>query len=332
LAGALLVALFWPVRGWFWRLAHALRATERVHTEDALKHMHDCEYGQQPCTLQGLAGALDLSDSQTEALLSGLEERGLAEAEDDAWTLTPEGRTYALRVVRIHRLWERYLSEETGLEPAEWHVEAHRLEHRTSPEQADALAARMGHPRYDPHGDPIPTAGGEIVPPQGQPLPELPVDRWAEIVHMEDEPEAVYAQLVAERLHRGMRVRILEVSAQRIRFETETDEHVLAPIVAANLTVAPLPEEETVEADLARLSSLEIGEEARVVGIAAGCRGAERRRLLDLGVIPGSVVAAEMRSPGGDPVAYRIRGAVVALRREQADLIHVSRRPEGEAA
>jgi len=69
-----------------------------------------------------------------------------------------------------------------------------------------------------------------------------------------------------------------------------------------------------------------------VVGIAAGCRGPERRRLLDLGVIPGTVVAAEMRSPAGDPVAYRIRGALVALRREQADLIHIAREAGGEAA
>jgi len=214
IAGVLLVALFWPMRGLFWRLTHAMRATERVRTEDALKHLHDCEYRRLPCTLQSLR----------------LEERALASRAGDAWTLTPEGRTYALRVIRIHRLWERYLSEETGLHATEWHVEAHRREHTTSPEEAEALSARMGHPRYDPHGDPIPTPDGEVASPRGRHLPDLPPGRPAEIVHIGDEPEAVYAQLVAEGLHLGMRVRVLEVSPRRIRFEADAEEHVLAPV------------------------------------------------------------------------------------------------------
>jgi DtxR family Mn-dependent transcriptional regulator len=49
----------------------------------------------------------------------------------------------------------------------------------------------------------------------------------------------------------------------------------------------------------------------------------DRRRLLDLGVVPGTLVRAELASLSGDPVAYRIRGAMIALRREQADLIYV---------
>jgi len=50
---------------------------------------------------------------------------------------------------------------------------------------------------------------------------------------------------------------------------------------------------------------------------------AERRRMLDLGILPGTVIETVMSSPLGDPVAYRIRNAVVALRREQAELIEV---------
>ena len=77
-----------------------------------------------------------------------------------------------------------------------------------------------------------------------------------------------------------------------------------------------------------RLSGLELGEHAVVVGISGLCRGQPRRRLLDLGIVPGTIVTAELRSPSGDPTAYRIRGAMIALRREQADLIQVERRPE----
>lgn len=52
--------------------------------------------------------------------------------------------------------------------------------------------------------------------------------------------------------------------------------------------------------------------------------GASRRRLMDLGILPGTKLTAEMRSPLGDPTAYRIRGAVIALRREQARQIQIT--------
>jgi Fe2+ transport system protein FeoA len=56
-------------------------------------------------------------------------------------------------------------------------------------------------------------------------------------------------------------------------------------------------------------------------------RGLERRRMMDLGIVPGTTIWAEMSSPLGDPVAYRVRGALVALRREQAQLICIEVSP-----
>lgn len=70
------------------------------------------------------------------------------------------------------------------------------------------------------------------------------------------------------------------------------------------------------------LDKLGIGSSATVTGIRS--EHAERRRMLDLGILPGAKVENVMPSPLGDPVAYRIRGALVALRREQAALIEVS--------
>lgn len=69
------------------------------------------------------------------------------------------------------------------------------------------------------------------------------------------------------------------------------------------------------------LDEAEIGTRAKVVCLHL--EGAERRRLLDLGLAIGTVVEAVRRSPLGDPTAYRIRGATIALRREQASLIEV---------
>ncbi|MDH3523089.1 MAG: FeoA domain-containing protein [Acidobacteriota bacterium] len=324
-AVAVAVLLLWPVRGWLWRGLRALRATERVAIEDALKHLFDFEYNGRAANLQSVSGALAVSGNRAAEILARLQAQELVELEGGGYRLTAEGRRYALRIVRVHRLWERYLSEETGLDPAAWHNEAERLEHTTSAAEADALAARMGHPSHDPHGDPIPTAGGEIGPPRGMPLTELAIGELAEIVHIEDEPEAIYAQLVAEGLHPGMRVRVNESTPRRVRFEADAEEHVLAPVLAANLSVLPLPQEEEMAGPFERLSGLAIGERGRVVALAPALRGAERRRLFDLGLIPGTEVEAELRSPGGDPTGYAIRGAVIALRREQADQVQVER-------
>jgi ferrous iron transport protein A len=56
-------------------------------------------------------------------------------------------------------------------------------------------------------------------------------------------------------------------------------------------------------------------------------QGPERRRMMDLGMVPGTVIVVEMNSPLGDPVAYRVRGALVALRREQARLVLIADTP-----
>jgi DtxR family Mn-dependent transcriptional regulator len=71
------------------------------------------------------------------------------------------------------------------------------------------------------------------------------------------------------------------------------------------------------------LSELEHGEIGRVLGIHPSLQGPQRRRLLDLGLTPGTLVEAELESAGGDPVAYRIRGTLIALRRDQASWIQI---------
>ncbi|MBI5567193.1 MAG: ferrous iron transport protein A [Chloroflexi bacterium] len=70
-----------------------------------------------------------------------------------------------------------------------------------------------------------------------------------------------------------------------------------------------------------RLSSLKPGQQATVYTLVESLQGFTRRRLLDLGMTPGARVTAEMPSMFRDPVAYRVRGTLIALRREQADLV-----------
>jgi DtxR family Mn-dependent transcriptional regulator len=230
-----------------------------------------------------------------------------------------------LRIIRTHRLWERYLADETGVEEMGWHEDAERQEHRLSTDEADALSARMGNPRYDPHGDPIPTPTGDLPGKRGVSLAQLSPGDVGEIVHVEDEPSTVYAQLVAQNLHPGLRIRVLENTREKVRFEAEGVENLLAPVVAANVTVLPLVQESSGDVPHETLGSLRVGESARVIGLSRRCRGQQRRRLLDLGLVPGTIVRAEMIGASGDPTAYTIRGATIALRRTHADLIHVQK-------
>jgi DtxR family transcriptional regulator, Mn-dependent transcriptional regulator len=97
---------------------------------------------------------------------------------------------------------------------------------------------------------------------------------------------------------------------------------------AASVTVEALPVGEAVPGARRTLVEVGLGEAVRVLGISPACQGPQRRRLLDLGVVPGTTIVPELVSTWGDPVAYRIRGAVIALRREQASWIEV----EGGAA
>jgi DtxR family Mn-dependent transcriptional regulator len=332
-AGAVAL-LFWPVRGLYWRWEHVLRASERVLSEDALKHLFDCEYRDITGTLQGVSGALGIADNRAAVLLGRLQELELVASEGGEYRLTEEGRAQALQIIRVHRLWERHFSQDTGMDATAWHREADRLEHRTSREETEAMAARLGHPRFDPHGDPIPTSSGEMLRVEGRPLGDLVAGDVGVVTHIEDEPDVVYRELVAAHLHVGMQVRVLGVDPDGIRFDADGVERVLSPVAANNLAISPLPEGQSAPESFELLSSLAPDETATVVGISAACRGAERRRMMDLGIVPGTEVRAELQGPGGDPTAYRIRGAVIALRRRQAERIQVERRksPTKDAA
>jgi len=324
----LLMALFWPRRGLVSRWQQAQRMTMRVRSEDALKHLYKSEMGRHTPSIASVAGMLHISLNDAASLINQMEADGLVKTEQGEIALTDNGREAALHIIRAHRLWESYLAEETGYNEEVWHEQADQWEHALTPDEADALSAQLGNPHFDPHGDPIPTATGSIRGHGGRPLPQLTVGTTGRIVHLEDEPEAVYAQLLAEGLHLGQMVHISELQENRIRFWSNGDEHLLAPMVAANISVMPLDRNEVVPADEPEsvpLSMLEPGEIAEVIRISPASRGVERRRFLDLGILPGTRITAEFESPSGNPMAYKIRGATIALRENQAQYIRVRR-------
>lgn len=321
--------LFRPREGLFPRWRKARQITERVLLEDALKHIQRGERHGNPSSLQSIAGALDISLNQAAGIAEDLQGLDLIKIEGELFTLTPEGREYALRIIRAHRLWEQYLAEHTGYDEAEWHDQADQYEHLLSAEQARRLAAQLGNPAYDPHGDPIPSPTGEFKHHPGKPLTTMDLNAPLRIVHIEDEPEEIYAQLVAEGISPGMDARITENNSKRLRFWIGDEEHVLAPIVAANISAIPLPDEKADQIQEGTpLNTLKPGQKGLVLSLSPRLRGADRRRMMDLGILPGTEIDVELKSPSGDPTAYRIRGALIALRSDQANLIQVEKQSE----
>ena len=171
----------------------------------------------------------------------------------------------------------------------------------------------------------------------GTTLGALGAGESAVVRHLEDEPREVFDRLLEMGLAPGQTLEVVERrergagDAGRVRIQVRGAEHVLRPVDAANVTVERLPEGEAAMGRVRTLADAARGEPVRVVGIAPACQGPQRRRLLDLGVVPGTTVVAELVSAAGDPVAYRIRGALIALRREQASWIEVEEQPSERA-
>jgi Mn-dependent DtxR family transcriptional regulator/GTP-binding protein EngB required for normal cell division/Fe2+ transport system protein FeoA len=278
----------------------------RHRLEDALKHLFEQEYRGRHATLASLAGALRISDAMAVELVSRLQAQELLRARGQEFALTAEGERLALQVVRAHRLLERYFADEARVPLRRVHAEAEWREHTLSPADADRLSAALGHPVIDPHGDPIPTREGKVSPSHGTPATSWPANTLGRIVHLEDEPEISYAQIVAEGLRVGQRVSIMESGPERIVLTDGENEFRLAPAVAANVFLVPA-EEAAAIADVIHLSQLPFGHQARIVGFEDACQGCSRRRLMDLGFTEGALICPTLRTFTGDPRAYFIR-------------------------
>lgn len=292
-----------------------LRRT-RTRAEDALKHLFDQEYRGRLASFASLKGALRLDDRTLMRLLDGMQRQSLVRAIGQEFKLTETGERVARQIVRAHRLLERFFADEARLPLGAIHAAAERGEHSLSPAQVDALSASLGHPRLDPHGDPIPGRDGSLAPPADTPLTGFPVGQFGRITHLEDEPPLAYAQILAEGLRIGQVVRVAEAGPDRIVLVDGDSEFRLAPAVAANVFVAPAPA--AVASGLQPLSDVPTGAAVEVVALDPACQGFNRRRLMDMGFTPGARLEPALSTFAGDPRGYRIRGTLVALRQDQA--------------
>jgi len=163
---------------------------------------------------KGVAARLSVSPASVSNMFARLQEMGLFRYERyKGATLTERGRKEALRLVRRHRLIEIFLLEHLGYDWQEVHDEAERLEHAVSDGFTERLAALLGHPDHDPHGDPIPSAEGTLGVDDSFALSQAASGQRLRISKVRDEDAALLDYLGDRNLIPGRRLKVREVRA-----------------------------------------------------------------------------------------------------------------------
>jgi DtxR family Mn-dependent transcriptional regulator len=158
-----------------------------------------------------LAALLEVRPASVSGMLRKLSALGLVEHERYRGVrLTDHGRRVALEVIRHHRLVELFLVESLGMTWDEVHAEAEVLEHALSEELEELIAAKLGNPTVDPHGDPIPTRDLELAETPGLALAELEPGDRATFVRVSDSDPGMLRFLGERGIVPGARLELVE--------------------------------------------------------------------------------------------------------------------------
>lgn len=162
-------------------------------------------------TTTALAERLGVTAGSASAMVKRLAERGLVSHEPyRGVSLTPKGARAALEVIRRHRLLETYLVEELGMPWDRVHEEAEVLEHVLSAELEALIAAKLGDPTHDPHGDPIPSAELEIADEETVSLSALEAGQRGRLVRVSDTDPEMLRYLAERGIAPGVRLEVTE--------------------------------------------------------------------------------------------------------------------------
>jgi len=310
----------------------------------------------QPVPLSHLAESLMVTSVSVNEMCRKLQDNGLLIYRPyKGAILTEEGERLANDTLRRHRLWEVFLVEKLQFSREEADAIACDLEHATGQEVIDRLDDYLGCPTVNPRGLPIPKSDRTDFRTPSIPLNQLPVGRSGQI---QASPAGDTAQTFLEShgIRPGMKV-ILSAKAQdNVLVEVDGVQVVLSASLARILTVVPtytaedklagekqtssrkeiimttqdqekVLEQKSNKVDHIRLNELKKGQQAIIVQV--GGKGAVKRRMMDMGLVPGSTISVVRVAPLGDPTEYLIKGYSLSLRRSEAREILVEIVDEG---
>jgi DtxR family transcriptional regulator, Mn-dependent transcriptional regulator len=180
--------------------------------EDYLKAVYALETRLEgPVPTNALAERLGVTPGSVSAMLRRLDELGLLEHERyRGVTLTAEGRRVALHTLRNHRLLELLLVEMLDVPWDRVHREAELLEHVLSDELAERIAAKLGNPEFDPHGDPIPSRDLDVTERETRSLDEVDVGETVAFVRVSDTDPAMLRYLSERGIVPGVTLKVVD--------------------------------------------------------------------------------------------------------------------------
>ena len=191
-----------------------------------------------------IAARLSVSAPSVTGMVRRLAEQGLLDhVPYHGIALTAAGKRAALAVVRRHRILETYLVERLGLGWDEVHAEAERLEHAVSDRVLDRMAQALGHPEFDPHGDPIPDVRGALPVRKVRPLTTFADGAQVTLRQVAEDGAERLRQLAAIGLVPGTELTVLEGQTPLglVRLETAGGERVVGVALAAALLCDAAP-------------------------------------------------------------------------------------------
>jgi len=163
-----------------------------------------------------IAARLHISRPSVTEQLKRLCEQGYVNYEwREGASLTGAGQRVALAVLRKHRLLETFLVECFGYGLDEVHQEACCLEHQLSERLADEIEQKLGYPRFDPHGHPIPGKQGELAERDSRPLTAITVGQPVIVCEISDADSAPLGYLLKHGVTPGTRLTVVEVMPQQ---------------------------------------------------------------------------------------------------------------------
>ena len=312
--------------------------------------------GNQPVPLSQLANALMVTSVSVNEMCRKLQDNGLLVYRPyKGASLTPNGERLANRTLRRHRLWEVFLVEKLNFDQEQADTIACDLEHATGQDVIDRLDGFLGHPSVNPRGLSIPKADSNAGQPATIPLAQLPVGKAGQVQAC-TVGDPAQAFLESHGIRPGMKVLLTAKAADNLLVEVDGVQVVLSAALARGLSVIPdyfgegispvetqtQPNKEagmtTQHSDPnsteklnsvehVRLNELKKGQQAVIVQV--GGKGAVKRRMMDMGIVPGSTISVVRVAPLGDPIEYWVKGYSLSLRRSEAREILVEIVDEG---
>lgn len=208
--------------------------------QDYLKTIYLLEGQPGGASTSAIAQALGVRPASATGMLKKLSELKLVRYTPYHGThLTRRGERIALEVVRHHRLLEVFLMKALGYTWDEVHIEADRLEHVISEDFEDRLAARLGDPQIDPHGDPIPAKDGSLPADRPIRLANLAIGQPARIARVHDGDPALLRHAAGLGLLPSAQVTLLATDPYggSLRVRVEGVEHSVGPDLARQVFV-----------------------------------------------------------------------------------------------